>query len=65
MGKMNKFIFAFIPLVIIVGCASEENEKRNVVAQVNTAQISNSELESSIPENISSDVKLALKNHLG
>jgi parvulin-like peptidyl-prolyl isomerase len=45
-------------------CSSKENNKVNVVAQVNEAQITNAELESAIPDGSSPEVKLALKRNL-
>lgn len=49
---------------MISGCDSKGDTKGNVVAQVNTAQITNSELESAIPEGSPVEVKLALKRNL-
>ena len=52
--------FAFL----ITGCANKSDNKKNVVAQVNTAQITNTELESAIPEGSPAEAKLALKRNL-
>jgi peptidyl-prolyl cis-trans isomerase C len=49
---------------MINGCSSKSDTKVNVVAQVNAAQITNSELESAIPEGSSAEVKIALKRNL-
>jgi parvulin-like peptidyl-prolyl isomerase len=46
------------------GCSSKNDTKVNVVAQVNAAQITNSELESAIPQGSSDEVKIALKRNL-
>jgi parvulin-like peptidyl-prolyl isomerase len=51
-------------VLIISGCSSKSDTKGNVVAQVNAAQITNSELESAIPEGSSAEVKIALKRNL-
>lgn len=51
-------------LVIMNGCTSNGNNKSDVVAQVNLAQISNAELESAIPDGSSGEVKLVLKRNL-
>ncbi len=48
----------------IQGCSKNNDDKGNVVAQVNMATISNSELEAAIPEGTSDEVKLALKRNL-
>ncbi len=50
--------------VLITGCTNKSNSKGNVVAQVNEAQITNTELEAAIPEGSSPEVKLALKRNL-
>jgi peptidyl-prolyl cis-trans isomerase C len=49
---------------VITGCTTQSDTEGNVVAQVNTAQITNNELESAIPEGSSAEVKLALKRNL-
>jgi len=51
------FLFTFL----ITGCANKSDNKENIVAQVNTAQITNAELESAIPEGSPAEAKLALK----
>ena len=58
------FIFVIFLSVLNTGCDSKSDTKGNVVAQVNTAQITNSELESAIPEGSSAEVKIALKRNL-
>lgn len=50
--------------ILITGCTNKSNSKGNVVAQVNEAQITNTELEAAIPEGSSPEVKLALKRNL-
>ena len=65
--KYKKSLLSFILLMIsilIVGCGTKSDNKKNVVAQVNTAQITNDELESAIPEGSPAEVKLALKRNL-
>ena len=54
------FLFTFL----ITGCANKSDNKENIVAQVNTAQITNAELESAIPEGSPAEAKLALKRNL-
>jgi parvulin-like peptidyl-prolyl isomerase len=51
-------------VLLFFGCSSKSDSKVNVVAQVNTAQITNDELESAIPEGSSAEVKVALKRNL-
>jgi peptidyl-prolyl cis-trans isomerase C len=51
-------------LLLAAGCSREDNNKRDVVAQVNTAMITSSELEEAIPQDITNEVKLALKRNL-
>jgi hypothetical protein len=52
-------------LVILQGgCSDQDNTKSNVIAQVNMAALSDAELEVSIPEESSPEVKLALKRNL-
>jgi peptidyl-prolyl cis-trans isomerase C len=67
--KKNPFHYLLLLSLICIGffssgCASKGDTKGNVVAQVNTAQITNSELEASIPEGSSDEVKIALKRNL-
>jgi peptidyl-prolyl cis-trans isomerase C len=58
-------LFMFASLILgVIGCSSKDDTKGNVVAQVNTAQITNSELEAAIPEGSSDEVKIALKRNL-
>ena len=62
-----KFISSLLLIstgILITGCTNKSNSKGNVVAQVNEAQITNSELEAAIPEGSSPEVKLALKRNL-
>ena len=63
---LKQAVFAFLvsTSVMITGCSSKSDSKGNVVAQVNTAQITNRELESAIPEGSSAEVKVALKRNL-
>jgi len=49
---------------LITGCTNKNESKTNVVAQVNAAQMTDNELESSIPEGSSAEIKLALKRNL-
>jgi parvulin-like peptidyl-prolyl isomerase len=59
------FLILFLSTIFIIsGCSSKSDIKGNVVAQVNAAQITNSELESAIPEGSSAEVKIALKRNL-
>ena len=65
MKKKISFQFCALPILLIVaGCAREDDNKRDVVAQVNTATITSSELETAIPQDIKDEVKLALKRNL-
>ena len=57
------FIFALICL-LITACSQKDDKDRDIVAQVNTATITSAELESAIPQDISNDVKQALKRTL-
>lgn len=62
-----KFISSLLLIstgILITGCTNKSNSKGNVVAQVNEAQITNTELEAAIPEGSSPEVKLALKRNL-
>ncbi len=62
-----KFISSLLLIstgILITGCTNKSNSKGNVVAQVNEAQITNTELEAAIPEGYSPEVKLALKRNL-
>jgi len=58
----SSLILLFI--FLISGCSNKSDSKGNVVAQVNTAQITNTELESAIPEGSPAEAKLALKRNL-
>ena len=58
------FCFFMAGLLLAAGCSREDNNKRDVVAQVNTAMITSSELEEAIPQDITNEVKLALKRNL-
>jgi len=62
--KSLSFLILLTVGMVIKGCESKSDSKGNVVAQVNTAQITNSELESAIPEGSPAEVKLALKRNL-
>jgi parvulin-like peptidyl-prolyl isomerase len=62
--KKLLFLLAIITAILITGCANKSDSKGNVVAQVNTAQITNTELEYAIPEGSPAEVKLALKRNL-
>lgn len=64
--KFNITMFISTALIMLMsnGCSTNGNNKSDVVAQVNLAQISNSELEAAIPEGSSGEVKLALKRNL-
>jgi len=66
MKKLNylRFCFLIAGLLLAAGCSREDNNKRDVVAQVNTAMITSSELEEAIPQDITNEVKLALKRNL-
>jgi parvulin-like peptidyl-prolyl isomerase len=68
MKKRKKILISILALLlamgILGGCSNEDMNKGNVVAQVNMASITTSELESSIPEGSSQEVKLALKRNL-
>lgn len=57
-------LFLFIITIYLFSCRSEDKNKADVVAQVNMAQITNSELESSLSPSISIEVKQALKRKL-
>jgi len=61
----SNIFFLLVSIVLFIsGCSSKDDTKSNVVAQVNTAQITNSELESSIPVGVTDEVKIALKRNL-
>jgi len=65
--KYKKLFLSLTVLILstlIGGCGNKSDSKGNVVAQVNTAQITNTELESAIPEGSPAEVKLALKRNL-
>jgi len=65
--KQLKYLQIFLlvtGLLLAAGCSSEDSNKRDVVAQVNTAMITSSELEDAIPQDITNEVKLALKRNL-
>jgi peptidyl-prolyl cis-trans isomerase C len=62
--QINLSLFVTIAALLMMGCNKQNENKGNVVAQVNTAQITNTELESSIPEDSPPEVKLALKRNL-
>jgi len=47
-----------------IGCISEGEDKKDVVAQVNLEQITNAELEAALPDITSPEAKLALKRKL-
>ena len=53
-----------ILFIYLFGCTGKDDQKSNVVAQVDAAQITNEELESSIPEGTSNEVRNALKRNL-
>jgi len=67
-GRIHSNLVIWILAVAVTGlilsCSKSPDEKGNIVAQVNTATLSNSELESSIPEETSDEVKSALKRNL-
>jgi peptidyl-prolyl cis-trans isomerase C len=56
--------FALILIILFQACLSEGDNKKDVVAQVNLAQISNSELEASLSPDTKPESKLALKRKL-
>jgi len=62
--KVISSFFIIILGILIMGCSKERASKGNVVAQVNESQITNTELESAIPEDSPPEVKLALKRNL-
>ncbi len=62
--KFISSLFLISTGILITGCTNNSNSKGNVVAQVNEAQITNTELETAIPEGSSPEVKLALKRNL-
>ncbi len=62
--KFISSLFLISTGILISGCTNKSNSKGNVVAQVNEAQITNTELEAAIPEGSSPEVKLALKRNL-
>jgi peptidyl-prolyl cis-trans isomerase C len=62
--KFISSLFLISTGILITGCTNNGNSKGNVVAQVNEAQITNTELETAIPEGSSPEVKLALKRNL-
>jgi len=57
-------VLVIIGISLSPGCSKNNDDKGNVVAQVNMATISNSELEAAIPEGTADEVKLALKRNL-
>ena len=62
-----KFISSLLLIstsILITGCTNKSNSKGNVVAQVNEAQITNTEIDAAIPEGSSPELKLALKRNL-
>lgn len=62
--KFISSLFLISAGILISGCTNKSNSKGNVVAQVNEAQITNTELEAAIPEGSSPEVKLAIKRNL-
>jgi parvulin-like peptidyl-prolyl isomerase len=57
-------IFLFLTVLIglfFTACSEKDDNNRDVVAQVNTATIKNTELEEAIPRDVSDEVRLALK----
>lgn len=64
--NVTRIITVLFPLVLYLlsGCISEGEDKKDVVAQVNLAQITNAELEASLPDITSPEAKLALKRNL-
>jgi hypothetical protein len=57
-------VFVIVGSGIIQSCSKNKNEKTNIVAQVNEAALSYAELEASIPEETSDEVKTVLKRNL-
>lgn len=62
--KHVKKVIIFMLSILLAACVSEDNKKTDVVAQVNEAVMTNSELDQSVSEDASSDVRLALKRKL-
>jgi len=61
--KLESFIFVFF-IIALFSCAPEDEVKKDVVAQVNLAQVTDTELESIIPPTTPTEVKVALKRKL-
>jgi hypothetical protein len=51
-------------VLTMMACTPEPENNLDVIAQVNEAQITNSELESQLPDQVSSELRLALKREL-
>ena len=61
--KINSIIFIFF-IIVLISCAPEDEVKKDVVAQVNLSQVTDTELESIIPPTTPAEVKVALKRKL-
>jgi len=61
-NNIKKYII--FTLAIFFACVSEGENKKNIVAQVDLAYISNAELEASLPTGVTSDSKVALKRKI-
>ena len=63
---MNKHILSifFLFTVFFISCNSEEKQKGKIVAQVNNARITNSDLNMSVPSSMPDEVKKAFKREL-
>jgi parvulin-like peptidyl-prolyl isomerase len=56
--------FIYIIVITLISCTSEDEVKKDVVAQVNLSQVTDSELEAVIPPTTPTEVKVALKRNL-
>jgi parvulin-like peptidyl-prolyl isomerase len=61
----KKYSIYFIMIIFFIfGCRTERESGTDMVAQVNSAKMTKSELEASIPENTSDEIRLLLKREL-
>lgn len=63
-AKYAKITVIFLLTVLLMACVSKDKDKPDVVAQVNEAVMTNSELNEAISPAASADVRLALKRKL-
>lgn len=59
-----KLLIILFYTLVLSGCLSESEQKKGVVAQVDLAQITNTDLEAALPETTSPEAKLSLKRKL-